>query len=185
MLGKWHTVSKELVGDLKIFKHFDVIRKNPDGDKEGTFTVLESNNWVNVIPITPEGKIVCVKQYRHGTDSIVLELPGGMIEENEYPGSAAERECKEETGYISSKPLEFLGETYPNPAFMTNRCYTFIWEGCELRYQQFLDTFEEIEIVEVSINEMKIMLDRGQIRHGVILNALLMFFSKKGHKWLE
>ena len=98
MIKKWNTIGSRKAADLKIFNANWIERKHPDWDKSSNFVVLDSPNWVNIIPITKEGNVVFIEQYRHGTDEITLEVPGGLIESGENPGVAAERECQEETG---------------------------------------------------------------------------------------
>ena len=89
------------------------------------FYVFESLDWINILPITKEKKVVFVEQYRPGTDSITLELPGGMADLNEKPINSAKRELLEETGF-SSNDWSKIGWVHPNPAILNNICHTFI-----------------------------------------------------------
>jgi 8-oxo-dGTP pyrophosphatase MutT (NUDIX family) len=178
MLKKWETISQTDEHNLRIFRAVTAKRKNPKNGDVGEFSILKSNNWAN-IPITDAGKVVFVKQYRHGTDSIELELPGGMIEKGETPGFAAIRECEEETGYSSENPVEFLGEMYPNPAFLNNRCYTFLWRNCSKKIEQNLDRFEDIELELIDEKEIPNLILSGRIRHGVIITALNFLLIRK------
>lgn len=172
MLEKWKTIKTEKRENLRIFDLEIATRENLKDGNIGDFTVLRSNNWVNVIPITKNEDVIFIEQYRQGTDSIELEIPGGLIEKGETPGEAARRECTEETGFTSEKPIEYLGETFPNPAFLTNRCYTFIWRDVELTHELNLDSHEDIEIVKYKLEEVPRLILSGAIRHGVILAAL-------------
>lgn len=176
---KWETVKEIDSQSLLIFNYRKLVRRHPEWNIEGHFTVLESNDWVNIIPITKEGNIVLIEQYRHGTDSIVLEIPGGLIEIGEIPVNAAKRECIEETGYSSKEELEFLGEVQPNPAFQTNKCYTYLWKDCELLHDQNLDSHEDIVVKEFPENEINNMILSGRIKHGVVLNALMFYLMRK------
>ncbi|MEI6089140.1 MAG: NUDIX hydrolase [bacterium] len=175
MIDKWQTVNISDNFDLTIFQAQKVQRKNPVTNKIGVFTVLNSKDWANIIPITPEGKIVMVEQYRHGTDEITLELPGGLIEIGENPHKAAMRECKEETGFVSDKEPILLGVSRPNPAFLNNKCYSYLWENCVKVCGQNLDTHEVIKIHEFSQDEVKHKIESGIINHCVILTAFYFF----------
>src|SRR3712207_5336243 len=94
----WQTERSEQVVDCRIFKVRHDFSHIEGSDRKGDFYVLESPNWVNVIPVTPEGKVLLVAQYRHGSGAISLETPGGMLEPGESPEVAAARELREETG---------------------------------------------------------------------------------------
>ncbi|MDC1068265.1 NUDIX hydrolase [Candidatus Kapabacteria bacterium] len=183
MLKKWKTESKKNLGNHKIFDVEIVRRTNPQDGKTSEFTVLNSENWVNIIVITKSNEIVLVNQYRHGTNTIELEIPGGLIETDETPGQASIRECKEETGYVSDSPVEFLGEIFPNPAFLDNRCYTFLWENCEQKLEQNLDDFEDIDIIKYPIEDIKNLILKGEIRHGVIIAAFNLLMLRKRNLW--
>lgn len=92
----------------------------PEKQRNGDFIVLDSYQWVNIIPITAQREVILVEQYRHGSDSIELEIPAGLIEPGEAPINAAMRELKEETGYVSNEECIALGRSAPNPAFLNN-----------------------------------------------------------------
>jgi 8-oxo-dGTP pyrophosphatase MutT (NUDIX family) len=175
VIAKWQTVNIIDNFDLTIFQAQKVQRRNPENNKTGVFTVLNSKDWANVIPITNEGKIVMVEQYRHGTDEITFELPGGLIEIDEKPDKAAMRECKEETGFVSNQDIVLLGVSRPNPAFLNNKCYSYLWENCGKVCEQNLDTHEVINIHEFSQEEVKHKINSGIINHCVILTAFYFF----------
>lgn len=180
MISKWETLSETQVADLKIFRAKSVERLNPVSMQRGFFTVLDSPDWVNIIPITDDGSIVFVKQYRHGSDSVSLELPGGLKEKNESALEAAKRECTEETGYISAgEPIQ-IGVSLPNPAFLTNKCTSFVWLDCKKLYGQQLDSHEVIDVVTVPISEIRNLILSGELNHSVILTALFYYSLKYG-----
>ena len=81
--------------------------------------VIDTPNWVNIIPITENNEVILVNQHRFGTEQLTLEIPGGMVDEGEDPMKAATRELAEETGYTSSQIIE-IGRVEPNPALMSN-----------------------------------------------------------------
>ena len=100
----WETVSDKPIGNFRIFNMREITAKSPRTGKEHPFIVLEGNDWINIIALTPEKKIVLVKQYRFGTSKSELEIPGGIIETGENPVEAGIRELKEETGYVGTNP---------------------------------------------------------------------------------
>ena len=79
----------------------------------------------NIIPITTNGEVILVNQYRFGMEKSSLEIPGGMSDPGEDPKVAAIRELKEETGFIGDKVIE-IGRVESNPAIMSNHTYTYL-----------------------------------------------------------
>lgn len=133
--------------------------------------VLEAPSWVNVVARTPEGEIVFVKQYRFGTESITLEIPGGVVDPGEEHGTAARRELREETGY-TSESWRYLGCVEPNPAFQDNLCHHWLAEGVVQSHGQELDDGEDIEILCLPAERVRAMVRGGEIRHSLVLTAL-------------
>ena len=99
---KWKVISREVAFTANIFRYVKLKSESPTTGKVGDFDLIQCVNWVNVIAITKDQKIVLIKQYRHGTDAVTVEIPGGAVNHNEDPRLAAERELIEETGYTSS-----------------------------------------------------------------------------------
>ena len=115
--------------------------------REGEFYVLEAPDWINVVALTEDGEIVLVEQYRHGTRHNTLEIPGGMVDpEDESPLAAARRELLEETGY-ASEMWEEIGVVEPNPAILSNRCFTYLATGARRIADPTPDGHEEIRVV--------------------------------------
>lgn len=178
----WKTIGLGNSIDLKIFTARWVKRENPKSGAAVDFIVLDSKDWVNIIPITKDKKIVLIQQYRHGTDEITLEIPGGLIDPSESPLEAAKRECIEETGFFSEETPIYLGKVRPNPAFLTNTCYSFLWLNVEKRYEPKFDANEEVEVVFKSLDELENLIRNGYINHSIVLNALLFYFLYEKNK---
>ncbi|WP_022851226.1 NUDIX hydrolase [Limisalsivibrio acetivorans] len=140
------------------------------------FSVVRMKDWVIVVPVTEEGKLVLVRQYRVGTDEVTLEFPGGAVNMGEDPAEGAPRELEEETGYISGR-LSRLGSVKPNPAFLTNDCHAYLAEGCEAKGMMQPDPFEDVEPVELSLDEVKELARNGGINHSITLGALAIYLS--------
>jgi ADP-ribose pyrophosphatase len=124
----WNELESKLVKPCGIFDLYESKRQAQNG-KLGTFHVLEAPDWVNVVPIFQDGEggscFLMVKQYRQAVRRTTVEFPAGLVEARESPADAAQRELFEETGY-RPKSLKPIGTIHPNPAFMTNRCHTFL-----------------------------------------------------------
>lgn len=136
------------------------------------FTVLGFADWVNIIPITPEGKVVMIRQYRLGTRSETLEIPGGLISEGDAdPAEAALREMIEETGYHSDEVVH-IGTVEPNPAIQNNRCHTYLARNAVPVSGQNLDPTEAIEVELVDRKDIPALVHSYRITHGLVLAAL-------------
>jgi 8-oxo-dGTP pyrophosphatase MutT (NUDIX family) len=183
-LEKWKTLKVIESIDLKIFTAQLIKRENPKTKSTSDFVVLNSKDWVNIIPVTSDNKIVMIQQYRQGIDEITLEIPGGLVEHGEEPSSAATRECMEETGYFSPEPAILLGMIHPNPAFLNNSCYTFLWKNVEKKFETKFDKNEDIEILLVDENKIEYYIRSGKITHSIVLNAFLFYFLNKKNKIL-
>lgn len=175
---KWETTSK-----VEVFREslFSIVEKkcwHPDKGIHHCFFSMETPDWVNVVPITSDGRILLIKQHRLGTDEVTLETPGGIVDPGESPETAAFRELKEETGY-QAKDIQFMNKLSANPAIMNNRIYFYIATGCVQTDIQTLDVAEDIAIETFRQDEITDMLGRGVISHSIVVTALLLYFSRE------
>jgi len=98
MIHPWPKISSKKVGDFRIFQIRSDVRRSPRTGAEHDFFVLECVDWVNVIALTPDDQLVMVEQYRHGSDTVELEIPGGMMDPGEHsPVACGVRDLREET----------------------------------------------------------------------------------------
>jgi 8-oxo-dGTP pyrophosphatase MutT (NUDIX family) len=157
---------------------FDVWRHRVrlDGSVEHDIYALEMPDWVTVVAVRPDGDIVLIRQHRHGVHEVVLETPGGMVDQGESPERAAERELLEETGY-TPKSLESLGWVHPNPAIQTNRIHLFLARDVTLTAAPSFDAHESVELVITSPSDVLAALRDGSVTHALSALALERAFS--------
>lgn len=161
-------------------------RSSEDG-RPCTFYVMRSRDWCNIIPVTEDGKIVMVRQFRVGIANQTEEIPGGVCDpEDRDFQAAALREFEEETGYapLPGARVQSLGWAHPNPAILNNRCHSFVVGPVRKRGAQNLDSGEMIEAIEVPIGEVASrILERestGALTHALMLNAFLFLILRSG-----
>lgn len=158
------------VADCRVFK----VRKDAciasDG-REGTFFVIEDPDWVNVVAITESSEIVLIRQFRHGTGSVITEIPGGLVDDGEDPLDAAKRELSEETGYRSDNWVA-LGRSFPNPALQNNTIHHFLALDCVLSGDTNFDEHESIVTFTSPFHSVREMVQNGQITHSLAITAL-------------
>lgn len=157
-----------------VFRHYHVIRQSEISKKIGRFDVLECFNWVNIIALNTEGKMIMVRQYRQGTDEITLEIPGGAIDPGEENLDAAMRELREETGY-TSETWQLLGKVTANPAFMSNYCVTYLALDCKKTHDLDLDPFEEIQVEEHAVDEIESKIACGEVHHSLVVAGMYYY----------
>lgn len=158
----WPRISSEAIADCRIFKvREDLCERETDG-KRSTFFVIECPDWVNVIALTPEKEVVLVEQYRYGTEEILLEIPGGVIDGDEDPAVAAKRELLEETGYTAGKWV-CLGKSLPNPAMQNNTVHHYLALDCEKTAETDLDEHESLVTRVLPLSELGDLVRDGKI----------------------
>jgi len=143
------------------------------------FQVLRSPDWVAVVALTSDDKMVMVRQFRHGTRELSLEPPGGLVKGGKTPEQSGLEELEEETGYRASS-LELLGWMHPMPALFTNRLYVYLARDCQPTGRLDPDETEEVETVLVPVQEVREYVRSGKIRCGVMIAALHLFFDREG-----
>jgi ADP-ribose pyrophosphatase len=173
---RWQTIKNERVYTTPIF---DLHRRKSAHPRRGErdFYVLEAPAWVNIIPLTPDRKVVMVRQYRHGISGFTLEIPGGMIDpEDRSPAKAARREMLEETGYDGPSVIA-LGKVNPNPAIQPNFCYSFFAPNVRRigGPHANADGSEETEVTIVPLAQIKDLIATGKISHALVIAAFSFF----------
>ena len=168
--------SRTIIKDRWIDLHADDCAL-PDGTKISPFYVNDVPDFVVVVAVTVDGDFIFVRQYRHGTRQILLELPAGCMEPTDSdPGAGAARELFEETGYAGSEPV-FLCKVAPNAACISNFAHCYLIRNCKKVSSQHLDATEDLEIVVMSAEETKKLMAEGRLVQAVHVAA--MYYAEK------
>jgi 8-oxo-dGTP pyrophosphatase MutT (NUDIX family) len=173
----WEVISTIRDKSYRVFALRKDTALSPRTGKTHDFFILESSSWVNVIPLTKDNQVVLVRQYRHGTGEVTLEIPGGLVESKDTPEQAAWRELAEETGYGAEEMIS-LGFVFPNPAIQNNKCFTFLAKNAMQVGEQDQDGGEDIEILLKPLSEIPGLIRTGVISHSLVVAAFYRFFME-------
>ena len=162
----WKRIESKEIADCRVFKVREDICERAGDSAKHNFFVIENPDWVNIIALTKNEEVVLIEQFRHGTEEVILEIPGGMLDEKEEPQTAARRELVEETGYEADEFI-FLGESRPNPAIQNNTIYHFLAKDCEKRKETNFDEHESAITKIVPYKDVKKLVSSGKITHAL------------------
>jgi 8-oxo-dGTP pyrophosphatase MutT (NUDIX family) len=178
----WQPIRRETVFSTRIFDIQEITSRSPEND-EKSFYALHSADWVIVVPVIKDAQgneeFLMVKQWRHGSETLSVEFPGGVIDPGEAPADGARRELLEETGRRAGR-LTHVASLSPNPAIMDNTCHVFIAEDLEDTRALSPDDDEYIAIETVPASEVFLLMGQGAYRHGLMLSAMFLYLQKKG-----
>lgn len=153
--------------------------RETDDAVQGDFYILQAPAWANVIPLTPEGEVILVEQYRFGIEEATLEIPGGMVDSGEDALTAVKRELLEETGYRSGR-WSTLGRVSANPAILNNYAHLYLAEDCTYAGGENPDEHERIVVHTIPLQRCLSMIARGTIHHAIVVAAFAHFMLKRG-----
>ncbi len=172
-MSSWRRLDSRSVARCRVFD-LDAVRFEPvDGGAARSFHVLSAPDWVNVVPLTGDGRVVLVRQFRFGIGAETLEIPGGMCDPGESPRDAAARELREETGYAASS-IEAIGWVHPNPPLQTNRCFSYVARGLTRVGEPSPDPDERIATVELPLADVPRLIHERVITHALVLAAFYL-----------
>lgn len=179
MLNEERTMKSEKAFDGKILSvRVDTIEL--PGQRYSKREIVEHIGGIGIVPVTNDGDIILVKQYRKAAEKFLLELPAGMLEPGEEPRKGAIRELKEETGYEAGKSV-FLTEFYSTPGFCTEKIHLFVATDLTPG-EQDLDETEDLEVVVLSLEEALKMIKYGEIIDAKTIIGITMYelFFREG-----
>jgi ADP-ribose pyrophosphatase len=155
--------------DYRVFTTAFVEATHPRTGVHRRFSLIHCVDWVNVVALTTDRRVVLVRQYRPGVDRVCLEIPGGMIDPGEDPCAAAVRELAEETGYTGGT-VELLGRVSPNPAIQSNTLYNVLIRGV-VPGPASPDDGEVLGVETASLADCQRRILDGEIDHALVVVA--------------
>ncbi len=181
MIQPWKKNSEKTAYECGFFRINVQQSSSPLTGKSHPFYILSTRDWVNIIALTADRKVLLVSQYRHGSGEVSLEIPGGAVDsKGEAPLKAAQRELLEETGHEAGE-WHLLGRVRPNPAILDNCCHLYLALGARKVADLSLDEAEELEVSLRDLSELESLVRDGKIQHALVVAAFyfLELFRKE------
>ena len=151
----------------------------PDGTVVDEYFVRESRGFAVAFALTPDDRVLLVRQYKHGVGEVVTELPAGGMDDGESPAECVARELAEETGYTGSAPA-FVRTFLTDPTNSTSRFHVFVVRDAARTREPQTDVTEEIEVDSVPVDEVRAMALDGRIGAGTQVAAVLVALAYLG-----
>lgn len=167
----WTTVERERIQECRVFDVHRIRARSPRTGRDHEFFGIDAADWVNIIPLTGDGEVVMVRQFRHGAQRLTLETPGGIIDPGESPAQAAARELIEETGYRAADVV-CLGGVNPNPALFGNRLHVFLGRDATRVAEIQSGPTEETAVELVAPDDLRRLVLDGEVDHALVVAAL-------------
>ena len=164
--NSWNTLLKEEVFSNPWMSIYHTMFELPNG-KRGNYFYMHTNGSAMTVPVTADGRIVLVRQYRYLTDNVSIEIPCGGIKEGQKDVDAARAELIEETGY-DCKALKNIGRFVPYNGLSDEYCTVFIAKAL-VEVGRKPDETEQIEVITATPDEIKTWIKRGKIVDGMTI----------------
>src|SRR5919199_167502 len=153
--------------------------KNTNNVKLFNKIKLKSDS-ATILPVFSDGSLLMIEIYRRGIDKFLLDLPSGLIENNEKPHETAKRELLHETGY-SCRTLEHMGWFYTWPSKSNQKSYLFLAKGLKKASSQSLDAIEDINTKIVTKDELMLKLTNREIKSAGAISAIFYGYLLRDH----
>jgi len=178
---EWKPADSREILKTRVFSVCEKDSISPEGEKK-TFISLKAPSWVIVVPFykdsSGEDIFVMVQQWRHGSESVCIEFPGGVVDKGEKAEEAALRELLEETGR-TPKNIKCLSTLSPNPAIMENSCTVFLAELDNVEGKQNLDEDEFLNILKIPVKKVIQNMGNPPYTHAIMNAALFLYLKEK------
>jgi len=171
---EWTKLEDEPIQDCRVFSVRRIRARSPRTGDAHDFFAIDSSDWVNVVAITPDERVVMVRQFRHGAGRITLETPGGLVDPGETPAEAAARELLEETGYAADEIVP-LGAVNPNPALFSNRLHGFLARGATRVREVRNESTEETHVELVPLAALREEVRAGRVNHALVIAVAYLY----------
>ncbi len=175
----WDTLSSEYINRHVYFTARRDRCQRQDGVIVDPYFVVELPTAATAFAITEDNKVILLRQYRHPIGEVVIETPGGFVDEGEDFATAMKRELVEETGY-QFENVEYLGKSAANPGVLNNYTQMYMATGGKKVGEQKLDHNEELELMIVSLEELIGLVISQEIKQSVHMNCVLFALMKLG-----
>ena len=173
------TASETLLDDRWIRLRADRLR-TAAGLEIAPWYVLDYPDWCVAVALTPDDRMVLVRQWRHGAQRWSLELPGGVMDAEDADAvAAARRELREETGYDAAE-WRYLYASHANPAIQTNRLHVVLALGAVPVAEAAPEPTEAIRVELPSVAEVLAGLGAGAIGQSMHVGAILVALASAG-----
>jgi len=175
--ASWERLGSEKLMETPYFILRSDRLRLPDGAVKDPYYVLERPDAAIIFPLTDDGEVVLVRQYRPAIERMELGLPAGLVEKGEEPEKAARRELSEETGYAGGE-WEHLGALASSPSLKDNWAYLFLARGVEPSAEPAPDEYERVEVVKVPVGEVRSLVAAGEVVSSSGVAAVLLALDR-------
>ena len=169
-LDNWRLSGTRSLRDFRVVSVQERTYQHLPTGEHKDYVVCDSEDWVFVIPITPDNEVVFIRQFRHGRGEVILEIPGGVMDPGETPEETGTRELREETGYVPES-IEMFGPLLPNPGLNTAKYHVAVARGCLPKFDPSPEPFEEIAIELRAFDSVSGMIASGELQHALCIAA--------------
>ncbi len=170
-------ISSEEIYRGKIVHLFRDTVRLPNG-RTATREVMRHPGAAAVVPVTEEGEVILVRQYRYPFAKVMREIPAGKLDQGEEPQTCARRELLEETGY-EARELVSLGVVYPSVAVLDEKIHLYLARGLTFRAAH-PDADEFLNVEKLPLKTLVDAVLRGDVPDGKTQTAVL-----KAWYWLN
>jgi ADP-ribose pyrophosphatase len=175
--ASWERLHSERLIETPYFALRSDRLRLPGGAVKDPYYVVERPDAAIIFPLTQEGEVVLVRQYRPPLERMELGLPAGLVEEGEKPEVAARRELLEETGF-SGDEWEPLGSLASSPSLKDNWAYLFLARDVEETSAPDPDEHELVETVKVPVGELLGLIRSGEIVSSSGVAAIMLALER-------